>query len=520
MQTVTLTGTLTNAVTDEPHQGRGFVEPTVPVLRDSEHGTTRVHGVSFDLDEDGSFSVTIPASDDPALNPTNVTYRVGIRLDDGTRLDDVVFLAPAAEPVLDYSDIAPIADPATVNVVTGPRGEPGQDGELGGFAPASEVPFGTVIPLDLPTWMPQQTLAAATTFTADPTPTPGAYCTLNLVSDGNGTHVPTLPGIEHGSSAGWANGLGYLNLVTVWHDGLRLWYSIAQPAGNAPVIAPTLSGAAVSDPANKIVLTYDINLDASSVPATSRFALTASGGAVSVSSVAIATRFVTLTLDRNVSPGETITLDYTPGSAPIQGVAGYDAAALDDRAVTNSVTASRALRGIVVAGALTETVAGGFYSYAETAGTASALRTDGAGNGNDVHLAANGYGFWEFDLVSGLNSGTSAGAVGIDLDGYPADDFVRGLAWVSGIINGRREATATVTVGTPTMPGTCRVRMGREVVGGNPVGFIRYSTDAGATWTTWHSWTATTVAWWLTVYNLKYAAVNTIKGVGAGMVQE
>ena len=68
--------------------------------------------------------------------------------------------------------------------------------------------------------------------------------------------------------------------------------------------------------------------------------LTLSGGIAgtlkAVSAVAVAARTVTLTVVA-ITEGETITLDYTPGTNPIQDLAGNDAAALSGQAVTNNV---------------------------------------------------------------------------------------------------------------------------------------------------------------------------------------
>lgn len=201
-----------------------------------------------------------------------------------------------------------------------------------------QTAYAATIPLDAATYMPQATISTAVAFTADATPTAGGSCVLNLISDGS--HTPTFAGmLEHGSSAGWVSGAGLLNVVTVWFDGVRTWYSIAQDAAGSVMVAPVLSTAAVEDADNDaIVLGYDIALDAASVPATSAYTVAASGGAVSVSSVAIHSRFVTVGLSRPIAEGEAVTISYTvPGSNPVQGTGGYDAAALANQAVTNNV---------------------------------------------------------------------------------------------------------------------------------------------------------------------------------------
>lgn len=108
--TVTITGTFLNAVGDGPATGRGFIEPSVPVLQD---GTVLVSGTAFTLDAGGSFAVPVLATDDPTLTPPNFTYRLGIYLTDHTprRLADVYFLAPAAVSPLDVADLIDLGSP-------------------------------------------------------------------------------------------------------------------------------------------------------------------------------------------------------------------------------------------------------------------------------------------------------------------------------------------------------------------------------------------------------------------------
>ena len=102
----------------------------------------------------------------------------------------------------------------------------------------------------------------------------------------------------------------------------------------ADTAVPVLSTATVDGAT--LVLTYDEALDESSEPAAGAFAVTAGGSAVTVSSVAVSGSAVTLTLAAAVTPGDTVTLDYTPGTSPIQDEAGNDAAALTGQAVTNA----------------------------------------------------------------------------------------------------------------------------------------------------------------------------------------
>ncbi len=105
------------------------------------------------------------------------------------------------------------------------------------------------------------------------------------------------------------------------------------------IIAPTLSTVEVGAVAdNKIVLTYDEELDTGSVPATGDF--TVAGTLFTISTVGVAGLVVTLTLSGDVYDFETITLSYTAGANPIRDLAFNDAANLVTEAVTNTSSSS------------------------------------------------------------------------------------------------------------------------------------------------------------------------------------
>ncbi|MCW8209360.1 hypothetical protein D8B24_20655, partial [Verminephrobacter aporrectodeae subsp. tuberculatae] len=105
--------------------------------------------------------------------------------------------------------------------------------------------------------------------------------------------------------------------------------------------APVLGGAAVHG--TELTLTYiDAgNLDAEKTAAASAFVLSSVGNAaISVSSVAVSGKTVTLTLSRAVVRSETLKLSYTrpaTGENVIQDAAGNDAASFTDQAVNNQV---------------------------------------------------------------------------------------------------------------------------------------------------------------------------------------
>lgn len=102
------------------------------------------------------------------------------------------------------------------------------------------------------------------------------------------------------------------------------------------VTAPVLSTVAIPSNGLSVVLTYNETLNTSSVPAAGAFSL--AGTSATVSSVSVFGSAVTLNLSTAVLQGATVTLNYTPGGAPIEDAAGNDAASLSARAVTNNST--------------------------------------------------------------------------------------------------------------------------------------------------------------------------------------
>ena len=97
---------------------------------------------------------------------------------------------------------------------------------------------------------------------------------------------------------------------------------------------------------SKLVVVYYENLDPGSRPATGDYSVSVTDsetGTVStrsVTGVAIAGSEVTLTLSAAVGHGDTVTLDYTPGTSPVQDPAANAGTRLDDYQVTNNTPAS------------------------------------------------------------------------------------------------------------------------------------------------------------------------------------
>ncbi|WP_265283280.1 SwmB domain-containing protein [Verminephrobacter aporrectodeae] len=96
---------------------------------------------------------------------------------------------------------------------------------------------------------------------------------------------------------------------------------------------------------DKLVLTYteEGSLDAVNTAAASAFAVSSAGNAaISVNSVAVSGKTVTLTLSRVVTSAETVTLSYTKptGDNVVQDTAGNDAVSFSNQAVTHGTTAA------------------------------------------------------------------------------------------------------------------------------------------------------------------------------------
>ena len=134
--------------------------------------------------------------------------------------------------------------------------------------------------------------------------------------------------------------------------------------------APSTETATVDGPTLK--LTYDEPLDETSVPMPSAFAVTAGGGAVTVSRVTVIDREVTLTLASPVKAGQTVTVSYTAPSGadatPVRDLVGNPAGSLTDRAVSNNTPGSEQAQGqVAVTGvpAVSEPAENGAYAANE-----------------------------------------------------------------------------------------------------------------------------------------------------------
>ncbi|MFJ8900042.1 hypothetical protein [Streptomyces sp. NPDC102370] len=114
------------------------------LLTFADHDVILGGPVTAPLDTQGAFSVELPATDAPGMNPTGWSYAVAEQFATVAQNRNYQIVLPAAVPTVDLADIAP-ADPTTPNYVAVPgpegrQGEPGPQGEPG--EPGPEGPQG------------------------------------------------------------------------------------------------------------------------------------------------------------------------------------------------------------------------------------------------------------------------------------------------------------------------------------------------------------------------------------------
>lgn len=100
--------------------------------------------------------------------------------------------------------------------------------------------------------------------------------------------------------------------------------------------APLFSSAVMSG-SSTIVLTYNENLDTTSVPSTGNYYVTVNDEPRGVIQVQVSGKTVTLTLANGVIYGQTVKVTYSKGTRPVQDLSGNIAASLSNVNVTNTV---------------------------------------------------------------------------------------------------------------------------------------------------------------------------------------
>ena len=125
--------------------------------------------------------------------------------------------------------------------------------------------------------------------------------------------------------------LFFLGINPTWVGGQEMTVCANLPPGLVSAIVDGTS----------LVLTYDQDLHTSSTPAASQYTVTVNGTGATPSSVSVAGRTVTLTLESAVTVANTVTLSYTaPASSPVQDGSGIAALSFTDQAVTTVTTLS------------------------------------------------------------------------------------------------------------------------------------------------------------------------------------
>jgi uncharacterized repeat protein (TIGR02059 family) len=153
--------------------------------------------------------------------------------------------------------------------------------------------------------------------------------------------------------AGLASGTYYLKIRAVNLAGAGI-ASDTQTVTVADTSPPTLSSASVPSAGTTIVLTFGEAL--SGTPATARFTVTVAGVTATISSIAVSSATVTLTLARPIAQGQSVSVQYTDFSISddSSGIL-QDAAGNDVVEFTNAVTNSSSLTAPVIS---SETIQG------------------------------------------------------------------------------------------------------------------------------------------------------------------
>ena len=245
----------------------------------------------------------------------------------------------------------------------GPQGPAGPQGPTGSANLPIAIAFNGSVSFMQNAQMPRQQVRNAVVFSPNTTGALlGATVETSLVADG--INPPSFTGFkEWGGSAGYLNTAGTVNYLQMRFDGLDYTYSVVQVIN--PVAAPILTGASANSGQNTITLTYSKALNAAQVPAAATFALANSGGAQSISGVAIAGPIITLTTSRTMAGTDTVALTYTPpSSSPLASSDGENAGAVTAFAVP-----------IATLGAPANTAAPTLSSTTATTGTAITVTT-------------------------------------------------------------------------------------------------------------------------------------------------
>lgn len=312
---------------------------------------------------------------------------------------------------------------------------------------SADVPFSR-----LATSHASTSVASVITFTIASGPKiPGSQAIYRLVPQTD--DVPDFSNFKQvNGTATYDNRVGIVNVITFFYDGVDHWYSIFQEAGAVPVdiVAPTISALLSTVGLQEITLTYDEDIDETSVPAPGDFTL--SNG--TVTNVSITNETFTLTTSAAFADGDT--LAYTPGTNPIRDLSGNNAAAVPATAIT--VNGALELLFDSILGDITKdgTV------YRTPTPDAATDRMAGA-----TFIPANEDGWISYDFVSqgGAEGNNTNVFVGLDqADGATGNSIMDFYCWIAGDQTVRRRSQGVSDDGTYTLQSASiggAVRIGR-----------------------------------------------------------
>jgi hypothetical protein len=310
--------------------------------------------------------------------------------------------------------------------------------ELAANQMSSDVAYGTAIPFNrLVSNLGTHSLVANQTYTVNTTnAVPGFGAILRIVANGvNTIDITAFKKKDAAEAFDITNGV--TNVLMFMFDGVDYLVSISQPenASGAPdIVAPVLQSATI-ETANpdRVILTYNENLNAGSVPAIGAYVPTVNGVDRATTSVSLPGGAV-VHVNFNgaaVEAGDTIVIDYTAGANPIEDAAGNNAGNLVNQAVTNNVSAGY------------DADAQAFITYVEALpATMTVAEKDAV---SDYVVARKAAGLWAKDIAIYPRVGSTIAAMGVNLKnpgtyshaytGAPTVNAA-GLSWAGGTDRG------------------------------------------------------------------------------------
>ena len=289
------------------------------------------------------------------------TIRVDVSFTDGAGNDETVISDPVGPVVAAARDSCPAGNDWEATLTMGYEFEDvsGFRTQRFGFEPSNS--FGDLDPTVIPHGSTPYTVTDIVRFLATMGTTVTTHTLTFAVTGGDlpdgtvldlgGTEftVGTASHIVTEGEEQWD--LFALGINPTWVGGQEMTVCANLPPGLLSAIVDGTS----------LVLTYDQDLDTSSIPAASAYEVKVDDGTgASPSSVSVAGKTVTLTLASAVTAANTVTLSYTaPASNPIQDGSGIAALSFTDQAVTSDpsrLVLSRSSLSVGEAGSDTFTV--------------------------------------------------------------------------------------------------------------------------------------------------------------------